>query len=141
MNDKNRITFGLIVFIAIVTFPFWYNLGKASSAPELKLSEKAKAAKECVKPKEIMRQEHMQILDLWRDTVVRDANRAYKSGSGKTFGMSLSSGEESCLGCHESKTEFCDKCHNYASVAPYCWTCHIAPEEKKPEENKPEENK
>jgi hypothetical protein len=130
MKDNNKIVIGLVIFVAIVTFPFWYNLGKASSAPEPKLSEKAKAAKECVVPKEIMRQEHMQILNLWRDTVVRDANRLYKSGSGKTFGMSLSSGEESCLGCHESKTEFCDKCHIYASVAPYCWTCHIAPKEK-----------
>lgn len=137
MDDKNKIIFGLIVFIAIVTFPFWYNLGKASSAPEPKLSEKAKAAKECLKPKADMKQEHMQILDLWRDTVVRDANRVYKSGSGKTFRMSLSSGEESCMGCHENKAEFCDKCHNYALVDPYCWDCHIAPEEKK----KPEEKK
>lgn len=137
MDDKNRIIFGLIVFITIVTFPFWYNLGKASSAPEPKLTEKAKAAKECIKPKADMKQEHMQILDLWRDTVVRDANRVYKSGSGKIFRMSLSSGEESCMGCHENKAEFCDKCHNYASVAPYCWDCHIAPkEEKKPEEKK-----
>jgi hypothetical protein len=136
MYDKNKIVTGLIIFVAIVTFPFWYNLGKASSAPEPKLSEKAKAAKECVAPKESMKQEHMQILDLWRDTVVRDANRDYKSSSGKTFKMSLSSGEESCMGCHESKAEFCDKCHNYASVLPYCWDCHIAPEEKKPEEKK-----
>ena len=137
MDDKNKIVIGLIIFVAIVTFPFWYNLGKASSAPEPKLSEKAKAAKECVMPKKDMKQEHMQILDLWRDTVVRDANRMYKSGSGKIFRMSLSTGEESCMGCHESKTDFCDKCHNYASVAPYCWDCHIAPkEEKKPEEKK-----
>lgn len=136
MKDNNKIVIGLVIFVAIVTFPFWYNLGKASSVPEPKLSEKAKAAKECVRPKEIMKQEHMQILDLWRDTVVRDANRVYKSGSGKMFNMSLSSGEESCMGCHESKTEFCDKCHIYASVAPYCWTCHVAPKEKNPEENK-----
>ena len=135
MKDNNKIVIGLIIFVAIVTFPFWYNLGKASSVPEPKLTEKAKAAKECVRPKEIMRQEHMQILNLWRDTVVRNADRVYKSATGKTFGMSLSSGEESCIGCHESKTEFCDKCHIYASVAPYCWTCHIAPKEK-PEENK-----
>jgi len=133
MNDKNKIVIGLIIFVAIVTFPFWYNLGKASSAPEPKLSEKAKVAKECVVPKEIMKQEHMQILDLWRDTVVRDANRVYKTGKGKTFNMSLSTGEDSCMGCHESKAEFCDKCHNYASVDPYCWDCHIAPKEKKPE--------
>jgi len=136
MYDKNKIVAGLVIFVAIVTFPFWYNLGKATSAPEPKLSEKAKAAKECVVPKVDMKQEHMQILDLWRDTVVRDANRAYKTGNGKTFNMSLSTGEDSCMGCHENKAEFCDKCHNYASVDPYCWDCHIAPKEKKPEENK-----
>jgi len=136
MNDKNKIIFGLIIFIAIVTFPFLYNLGRASTVPEPKLSEKAKAAKECIKPKEDMKQEHMQILDLWRDTVVRDANRVYKTSKGKTFNMSLSTGEDSCTGCHENKAEFCDKCHNYALVDPYCWDCHIAPEEKKPEEKK-----
>jgi hypothetical protein len=123
MYDKNKIVAGLVIFVAIVTLPFWYNLGKATSAPEPKLSEKAKAAKECVVPKVDMKSEHMQILDLWRDTVVRDANRA-------------STGEDSCMGCHENKAEFCDKCHNYASVDPYCWDCHIAPKEKKPEENK-----
>lgn len=137
MKDNNKIVIGLVIFVAIVTFPFWYNLGRASTAPEPKLSEKAKAAKECIVPKKDMKQEHMQILDLWRDTVVRDANRSYKSVSGKMFNMSLSTGEDSCMGCHETKTEFCDKCHNYASVAPYCWDCHIAPkEEKKPEEKK-----
>lgn len=136
MYDKNKILTGLVIFVAIVTFPFWYNLGKAIPAPEPKLSEKAKAAKECVVPKQVMKQEHMQILDLWRDTVVRDANRAYKTGKGRTFNMSLSTGEDSCTGCHDNKAEFCDKCHNYASVDPYCWDCHIAPKEKKPEENK-----
>jgi len=136
MYDKNKIVIGLVIFVAIVTFPFWYNLGRASTAPEPKLSEKAKAAKECVVPKVDMKSEHMQILDLWRDTVVRDANRVYKTSKGKTFNMSLSTGEDSCMGCHEDKAEFCDKCHNYASVDPYCWDCHIAPKEKKPEENK-----
>ena len=29
MKDKNKILAGLVVFIAIVTFPFWFNLGKA----------------------------------------------------------------------------------------------------------------
>ncbi|MGD8893899.1 MAG: menaquinol oxidoreductase, partial [Desulfobacterales bacterium] len=36
-----------------------------------------------------------------------------------------------CLDCHEEKAEFCDKCHNYASVSPYCWECHIDPKETK----------
>lgn len=131
MNDRNKIITGLVVFFVLVTFPFWYNLGKAAPVPELKLSEKAKAAKVCVEPKEFMKSEHMQILDVWRDAVVRNADRLYLSSSGKEYNMSLSTGEESCMGCHSNKAEFCDKCHNYASVDPYCWDCHIEPKEKK----------
>ena len=128
MYDKEKIIAGLIIFVVIITFPFWYNHGKAASVPEPKLTEKAKAAKECIKPKAEMRTEHMQILDVWRDNVVRSAKRVYITSSGKEFAMSLSN---TCMDCHSQKTEFCDKCHNYASVDPYCWDCHIYPEEKK----------
>jgi len=126
--NKNIIIAGLIIFFVIITFPFWYNMGKAAPLPEPKLTDKAKAAKECVRPKEFMKAEHMQLLDVWRDTVVRDAKRIYVNSKGKEFEMSLSN---TCLDCHSEKTEFCDKCHNYASVTPYCWDCHIDPKEKK----------
>ena len=126
--DKGKVIAGLIIFVVMVTFPFWYNHGKAAPAPEPKLSEKAKAAKECVRPKEFMKAEHMQVLDVWRDTVVRGAQRTYENESGKEYTMSLTN---TCLDCHTEKTEFCDRCHNYASVSPYCWDCHIDPKEKK----------
>ena len=126
--DKGKVIAGLIIFVVMVTFPFWYNHGKAAPAPEPKLSEKAKAAKECVRPKEFMKAEHMQVLDVWRDTVVRGAQRTYENESGKKYTMSLTN---TCLDCHTEKTEFCDRCHNYASVSPYCWDCHIDPKEKK----------
>jgi hypothetical protein len=122
MNDKKLITAGIVVFIALVTFPFWFNMGKAAPAPEVELTEKAKAAKTCVRSKEFMRAEHMQLLDLWREQVVRTAVREYVSPEGKTYNMSLSN---TCLDCHSNKTEFCDRCHDYASVSPYCWDCHI----------------
>ena len=122
MYNKNWIVAGLIVFLVIVTFPFWLGLGKAAPAPELKLTEKAEAAKECVMPTDYMKAEHMQLLDVWRDTVVRDAKRIFVNNSGKEFNMSLSN---TCLDCHSNKTDFCDKCHDYASVDPYCWDCHI----------------
>ena len=128
MKDKKLIVTGVIIFIVIVTFPFWYNRGKAAPAPELQLTEKAKAAKECVRSTEYMRAEHMQLLDLWRDSVVRRGDRIYVSPSGREYNMSLSN---TCLDCHSNKAEFCDRCHNYASVRPYCWDCHIDnPKEK-----------
>ena len=122
MKDKNKILAGLVVFIAVITFPFWFNMGKAAPAPELVLTAKAKAAQTCVMPTAYMKAEHMQVLDVWRHKVVRGAERMFVSPDGKLFDMSLSN---TCLDCHANKAEFCDRCHNYASVRPYCWDCHI----------------
>lgn len=122
VKDKKYIIAGLAVFIALFTFPFWYNLGKAAPAPEIKLTDKAKAAKECVMPTQYMRAEHMQLLDIWRHSVVRNSDNIYVNPSGKAYTMSLSN---TCLDCHSNKAEFCDKCHDYASVRPYCFDCHI----------------
>ena len=122
MNDKKIIIAGLAIFLIIFTFPFWYNRGKAAPAPELELTATAKLAKECVRSKDYMQREHMQLLDLWRHSVVRNAERLYVSPSGKEYNMSLSN---TCLDCHSNKAEFCDRCHDYASVRPYCWDCHI----------------
>ena len=127
MYDKGKVVAGLVILVVLVTFPFWYNLGKAAPAPEPKLVGKAaQAGQQCVESKEYMQAEHMQILNDWRDTVVRDAKRIYVNSDGKKFEMSLSN---TCLDCHTEKAEFCDKCHNYASVAPYCWDCHVDPKE------------
>jgi len=122
MNDRNKIIAGLIVFLAVFTLPVWYNLGKAAPAPELKLTDKAKEAKTCVMSTDYMRANHMQVLDLWRHSVVRNAERTFVNTEGKAFDMSLSN---TCLDCHSNKADFCDKCHDYASVSPYCWDCHI----------------
>ena len=89
MNDRFKIYIGLILFVVILAFPFWYNLGKAAPVPEVKLTEKAKAAKTCVRPIEYMKTQHMQLLDEWRDNVVRDGERIYKSDNGKSYKMSL----------------------------------------------------
>jgi hypothetical protein len=128
MYDKGKVIAGLCIFLILITFPFWFNLGKAAPAPELKLTAKAKAAKECVLPTQNMKADHMQLLNEWRDTVVRDAKRIYVSSDGKEYDMSLTN---TCLDCHGARAEFCTKCHNYASVTPYCWDCHIDPKEVK----------
>jgi len=122
MKDKKKILAGLVIFIAAVSFPFWFNLGKAAPAPELELTAKAKAAKSCVMTTEYMKAEHMQLLDVWRHNVVRGGERMFVNPEGKLFKMSLSN---TCLDCHSNKKEFCDRCHDYASVRPYCWDCHI----------------
>ena len=128
MSDKKLIITGLVIFLIIVTFPFWYNRGKAAPAPDLEYTEKAKAAKQCVRSTEFMKAEHMQLLDVWRESVVREGKRVEVSPGGKEYMMSLSN---TCLDCHSNKAQFCDRCHDYASVRPYCWDCHIDnPKEK-----------
>ena len=128
MNDKKLIIAGLVVFLVIISFPVWFNMGKAAPAPEVVLTPRALEAKECVRPKAYMTAEHMQLLDDWRLTVVRSGERVFVNEKGHEFEMSLSN---TCLDCHSNKAEFCDRCHNYASVRPYCWDCHIDnPKEK-----------
>lgn len=128
LYNKEWVVAGLAVFFVLATFPFWYNHGKAAPAPKVELTEKAKAAKNCVRPVDFIRNNHMQLLDVWRDTVVREGIRIYENEEGKRFDMSLSN---TCLDCHSNKAEFCDRCHEYASVNPYCYDCHIDnPKEK-----------
>jgi len=37
--------------------------------------------------------------------------------------------QNTCMECHSNKSKFCDQCHTYAAVNPFCWECHIQPEE------------
>ena len=36
-----------------------------------------------------------------------------------------------CIRCHSNKDKFCDECHHFAGVQPYCWACHVMPKEGK----------
>ncbi len=129
MYDKGKILTGLLIFLVLLTSPIWYNfaLGKAGAVPQLKLGTKEK---HCIEPVAYMRSSHMTLLNTWRDAVIRNGDRIYVAGDGRQYDISLTN---TCLKCHASKAEFCDKCHAYAAVQPYCWDCHNAPEEKKHE--------
>jgi hypothetical protein len=132
LYDSGKILIGLLVFVAIATFPFYYNIGKVNAKPEPKLDTPAilqmpEQDRKCVESKAFMRTEHMQLLNNWRDSVVRDGYRQYiSSANGKHYNMSLQNG---CMNCHSNKKKFCDQCHTYMAVKPYCWDCHIAPKE------------
>lgn len=129
MYNGGKIIIGLLIFIGFSTFPFLLSLGKAVAKPEPKLDTpeiQKMVDKKCVESKEYMKTEHMVMLDVWRDSVVRDGMRLYEAKDGKTYDMSL---QNTCMKCHSSKKKFCDECHNYVAVKPYCWDCHIAPQE------------
>jgi hypothetical protein len=157
MYDGGKIITGLIIgLLALFLWPFFYDRGgQAGVSPKPELTAKAKAAGECVAPTPYMREYHMQLLDDWRQTVVRDGERYYDTSKG-TWHLRLlgdiedataDAGERyykdtdkkmyykslqlTCMDCHSNKSKFCDECHNYMGVAPYCWECHIEPKENK----------
>ena len=158
MYDGGKILAGLIIGVGLLLAPFFYNAGKAAKAPDPKLTEKAKEAETCVAPLAYMTPYHMQLLEDWRNTVVRDGERYYDTGKGtwhlrvvdaveqvmrkdekfykkskdKVYYKSL---QQTCMDCHSNKVDFCDECHNYLGVVPYCWECHIEPPTKTEEKN------
>ena len=126
MHDGAKIIAGLVVFFGLLLFPVWNNLaqGKAEFRPNPQILPNGN----CVESKDFMLSSHMDLLNTWRDQVVRQDRRIYVSTlDGKEHLMSLS---KTCLGCHTNKTQFCDECHNYMDVRPYCWECHVEPQAK-----------
>lgn len=157
--DRGTILPGLIIGLCLFLSPFIYNGGKAGKAPVPELTPKAKEAKQCVAPKPYMTAWHMQLLDNWRQEVVREGSRYFNANqdlwwnnqfdgqllekwrrfitssdastpgaTGKTYYKSL---QVTCMECHSNKSKFCDECHNYLGVSPYCWDCHVQPKEDK----------
>ncbi|MCX8070104.1 MAG: sulfate reduction electron transfer complex DsrMKJOP subunit DsrJ [Thermodesulfovibrionales bacterium] len=129
MYDTGKILVGIVIFLLFITFPFYYNMGKAVAKPDPSIDTpviKQMEKKQCVESKNAMKTLHMQLLNDWRDAVVRDGKRLYVASDGKTYNMSL---QNTCMNCHSNKKRFCDECHNYMAVKPYCWDCHIQPKE------------
>lgn len=132
MYDGGKIIAGLLVFLALIASPIWYDLARGKTgAPDIVISETAKTSGQgkCIEDAAYMRAYHMDLLNQWRNAVVRQGYRVYVSSSGARHDMSFSN---TCLRCHDNKAEFCDRCHNYEAVTPPCWTCHVNPPEIKP---------
>lgn len=124
MYDRGRVVVGLAVLVLIVTLPFWLRAVSGPAAPpELEIVTEATR---CVASTEYMRALHMDLLNEWRDDVVRGGDRYHVAPDGTVHEKSLS---RTCMSCHRNKNNFCDRCHDYAAVDPYCWDCHVEPEE------------
>jgi len=119
MYDAGKIVLGLGVFAGLVTGPVWYAAARGKGEPpEL---QRPADAKECIEPTKWIRAKHMELLDEWRDAVVRRGERVYVATDGRHHDMSLTG---TCLRCHVDPEKFCIKCHDYAGVEAFCWDCH-----------------
>jgi hypothetical protein len=125
MYDKGKVFIGLLIFLVVILFPVWYNVARGSATEPPKL-EKSVKGDNCVLDSAWMREHHMELLDDWRDKYVRENINVFVSPDGHEYDISLSN---TCLDCHRQKAEFCDRCHTYMAVDPYCWDCHNIPKE------------
>ncbi|MGC8595749.1 MAG: sulfate reduction electron transfer complex DsrMKJOP subunit DsrJ [Candidatus Kryptoniota bacterium] len=120
MYDGGKIITGLLIFVVFFTSPFWYDISSKTALekpnPILPANQK-----ECVSTTSFMLSDHMELLDKWRYEVVREGKTYYTSPFGAQYKMRLT---RTCLNCHSNSSEFCDKCHDYVGMTPYCWDCH-----------------
>jgi len=124
MYDAKKIVPGLVIFLGFVTFPIWCTAtkGEATEPPDLVYPTNSK---KCIEETAWMRANHMDLLNTWRNEVVRNGMRVYVASDGTEYEASLTN---TCLAkCHTNKTTFCDSCHTYTEVTPYCWDCHVLP--------------
>src|SRR5680860_1479279 len=116
MGDKGRIAFGLAIFVILVTYPFWGRMMASGEAqitrPEL---EYPTGETSCVEDTPYMTANHMDLLNSWRDAVVREGAENYTAADGQVYLMSLT---KTCLTCHDNRDDFCTTCHDYSNVTP-----------------------
>lgn len=147
--DEKKIFAGLAIFVGVVAFPFLYRaaLGKPAKRPTLEraaesqtdpvMKQMLQGRKDCLLPAEQMRGKHMDMLDTWRHSYVRDGLTTYRDKAGNPVYWPanadgsrrpmLKSLSKTCIGCHANKDKFCERCHNYAGAKPFCWDCHVLP--------------
>lgn len=123
MYNKGTIIPGLAIFVLIVTSPLWLNaFMTGSTVPKVELPPGGE--QKCVASAAEMRANHMVLLNEWRDDVLRDGERVSVMVDGNMYRKGL---QMACMECHTNKEKFCDACHEYVSVKPYCWDCHLSP--------------
>jgi hypothetical protein len=84
----------------LITFPFWFNMGKAAPAPGSGADRQSQGRQKMRHGHRYMKAEHMQLLDVWRHNGGAKRNGSIRQPEGKEFNMSLSN---TCLDCHSNK--------------------------------------
>lgn len=116
MNTKSRV--GFLVFALLILMPIIANAaggGLLRPAPEP--SPQIPEGK-CVEDVDYMRANHM------RELILAKWNYYLTGVKPEKFSL------KKCFTCHEAKSKFCDKCHDYAGIKPRCASvdggCHFA---------------
>ncbi len=116
----------LAAFLALATLPVWRGLAARQPAFQ---SPPNPRGERCIEPKSVMRAGHMKLLTRWRNEVVREDQRVYVAGDGRSWEKSL----KTCVACHghtdtlgksTTAATACNECHGYVNARLDCWDCH-----------------
>jgi len=122
MYSTKYVVAAIIIFLAVVTSPVWYNMASGEPIhPKLATPK----GEHCVESTKWMEAHHMLLLKSWRTMHIREMKVLYTS---QTYGDVYNASIEECFKCHQSKTDFCDKCHEYMGAKIECFDCHTYPE-------------
>ena len=69
MKKNRNIIIGLLIFIGLVSIPFWFNLNKSAKQPKISLDTpeiQALEIKKCIEETDYMRAKHMELLADWK---------------------------------------------------------------------------
>ena len=108
-----------LILVMLLLVPLGYSIvsrliprGAESAGPFLEMPDPE--YQNCVRDTVYMRSHHWELLRGVREEVVRYGIR----------GEILLS---NCQECHESREQFCNKCHDAVSLTPDCFDCHHYP--------------
>lgn len=112
LTEKNRGTWAT-VFAALILLPVLLSALRPlwAAEPEVFLEDPDPRWENCVRDPEYMRFHHMDLLKETRSDVIR---------AGLKGGITLAG----CGDCHHNRDQFCDRCHEKASVSLDCFGCH-----------------
>lgn len=113
LTERNRATWAT-AFVGIILLPVLFSLLKPlwAAEPEIFLEAPDSRWENCVRDTEYMRFHHMDLLKEVRGDVIRN---------GLKGGITLAG----CGDCHHNRDQFCDRCHEKASVTLDCFGCHF----------------
>ncbi len=129
---RGSVNIALLAFAALF-IPFLYSLGMyVAGPPEATYEEFLEPTPDptlgCVRDTDFMRYHHWEFLKDLRDDVLRDGKRgAVQTGPVTPEDARVRPRLQDCRICHESRAEFCDRCHGAVNLTPDCWNCHDYP--------------
>jgi hypothetical protein len=114
----------------VVVSLVWALAAQAVLAADLgsfvKEGSKAAGLSACVEPTEIMRRDHMELIEHQRDETVHGGIRGTKHSLAGCIDCHVSTGSDGQAVPANGPDQFCGACHAFAAVTVNCFDCHAS---------------